>query len=225
MSERQLPTKGSGHPWQMPEKPPANAPMCVAQVNILKPWEGGVRPELSRSQFAHYLVGEGKGEDGVLPEMFTSDDDPPSAFRDAWLRRDRSVDDREPGFNGKHWPLMQAWCADVMRRELYEEPRYFRVVVSPEQRVGRQMGKSAMQVFTRSLMRGVEEDCFRQFHWAASAHFNTDHPHVHIGIRGQDKSGRPVVLRARYVKYGFEWRARTLLAEMFPAEKKVRRAG
>lgn len=223
------PAAGAGHRYTMPKAPCASAPKCVVTVNFLSHWDSNkCRPDLERAQFAHYIVGEGKGDDGTLPEMFTADDDVPSAFAAAWLRRDQSLDSSEPGFNAletspsKRWPLKQAWCADILRRDMPHEPRHFRLVVSPEELYGKQI---ELREFTRELMERVESDNFRRLYWVASEHHNTDHPHVHIGIRGLDTIGQPVHFAGPYANKGFRYRAREVLAEAFNVGKRVSRAG
>jgi hypothetical protein len=216
--------KGAGHRCVMPPEPSASAPKCTVILKFLSHWDtSGCRPDLDRTKFAHYLVGEGKGEDGVLPEMFTADDDDvPKAFRDAWLRRDRSIDDRQPGFDGKRWTLRQAWCADILRREMPGEPRHFRLVVSPESTYGKLID---LKEFGRELLERVEVDNFRKLNWVASAHFNTPRPHLHFGIRGLDTEGKEVHFPSGYVRVGFKHRAREILHEAFGQKKRVSHAG
>jgi type IV secretory pathway VirD2 relaxase len=109
-----------------------------------------------------------------------------------------------------------------MRREMVDEPRHYRLIVSPEDPCGRQID---MQEFAREFMSRVEADYSRQFHWVASAHYNTDHPHLHIGIRGMDTKMEPVLFHEPYQKNGFKRRAREILYERLGSAKELRRAG
>lgn len=215
--------------YTMPRRPADSVPQCHANVAFLQhALDGGkLRSDLQRNELAHYLVGEGKGDDGSLPPMFTREDSSPSdAFASAWLRRDKSVDGARPGFDGKRWPLHQAWCADILCRDMPGELRHFRLMASPESHVGSSVD---MQRFARELMQRVDDDLRRVTFWTASAHYNTDNPHVHIGVRGVDANGREVYFPGPYADRGFEYRARqvlgALMAEQANPGKQVLRAG
>lgn len=217
---------GAGGRWRMPPEPAANSPRAICRLSILQHTGGqGLRHDLSRIEFADYLVGEGKGSDGKLPSMFPPTDDVPKDFKTKWMLRDKSVDVEQIGFDGKRWPLQQAWCVDVMRRPLVDEPRHFRLMVAPEPKAGTQLSPDDMRDFGRELMNRVSDDIGRQILWVGAAHFNTDEPHLHFGIRGMDELAEPVYFHQRYIKRGFEWRARELLAETVGSRKEVRRAG
>jgi type IV secretory pathway VirD2 relaxase len=43
-----------------------------------------------------------------------------------------------------------------------------------------------LQQHTRELMKRMERDLRTRLEWIAAIHHNTDHPHVHIAIRGMD---------------------------------------
>lgn len=209
----------------MAPKPAAGSPSCIAKLNfIAHSGESKMcRDDLNRVGFAQYLIGEGKGEDGTLPTMFTAaDHDPPKAFRDAWLRRDRSIDPEQIGWDGQRWPIQQAWCAEILRQRLVDEPRHYRLMVSPAEKWGKQVD---MQEFAQRLMTHVETDLRRRFYWVASAHYNTDRPHIHVGIRGMDREHAPVFFPKPYVKSGIMWRGQAVLAEMIAEQKAVKRAG
>lgn len=213
-----LPTPASK--YTMPRRPADSVPKCHGNVAFLQhALDGGkLRGDLQRNELAHYLVGEGKGDDGSLPPMFTREDSPASdAFASAWLRRDKSVDATRPGFDGKRWPLNQAWCADILCRDMPGELRHFRLMASPESHVGTHVD---MQRFARELMQRVDDDLHRITLWSASAHYNTDNPHVHIGVRGVDALGREVYFPGPYAQRGFEYRARQVLGELLAAQAK-----
>ena len=48
----------------------------------------------------------------------------------------------------------------------------------------------------------VERDLDRKLEWLAVNHFDTDHPHAHIVIRGVDRSGRELRLDRGFISYG-----------------------
>lgn len=222
------PPAGSTRAFVMPEiKIPNNAPNCIARLAFLKHADGnGLRSEMTRAEFAHYLVGEGKGEhDDHAPPMFMMDADDrnvPKAFAEKWIRRDRSLDPNQPGSDGKNWPLYQAYCVHVLREPMYGEPRHYRLMVSPEEKYGVQ---TDMPEFTRALMTRINDDMKRELIWVASAHYNTPRPHVHIGVRGMDTRAEPVYFHKQYWQEGIRDRAREILWENFGSGKGVRRAG
>jgi len=55
---------------------------------------------------------------------------------------------------------------------------------------------------TRDLVSRMENDLGTPVEWAAVAHYNTEHPHVHMAIRGIGSEGRPLLLSKDYVKQG-----------------------
>jgi hypothetical protein len=56
----------------------------------------------------------------------------------------------------------------------------------------------------------MERDLGTPLEWAAVAHYNTEHPHVHIALRGIDNEGRPLRLSQGYVKQGIREAAEDL---------------
>lgn len=77
--------------------------------------------------------------------------------------------------------------------------------ISPE--FGRDLD---LEEFTRSLIAEIERDLGYQLEWVAAVHDNTDHPHVHVGIRGVTKDGKDVALPREYIKRGLHDRATRL---------------
>ena len=51
-------------------------------------------------------------------------------------------------------------------------------------------------------MSRIETDLHTSLEWAAVAHFSTEHPHVHIALRGLDKSGEEFKLDREYPSNG-----------------------
>jgi len=99
------------------------------------------------------------------------------------------------------------------RAEAFEEPRLdenhqFRLIVSPED-----AGELDLTDYVRRLIKRVERDLGRKLEWAAANHYNTDHPHAHIIIRGVDREGREVRLDRSYISSGLRWRAQEIATE------------
>jgi type IV secretory pathway VirD2 relaxase len=81
----------------------------------------------------------------------------------------------------------------------------FRMIVSPE--FGDQLN---VERHTRELMAGMERDLHTELEWVAAAHFNTDHPHVHVAIRGKNDRGQSLHLPRPYIKSGIRQHAQEL---------------
>ena len=55
---------------------------------------------------------------------------------------------------------------------------------------------------TRELIRQIEKDLGTELEWVAAEHHNTEHPHVHVVIRGVRDSGEVLRLSREYVQQG-----------------------
>ena len=65
------------------------------------------------------------------------------------------------------------------------DPRIWKLIISPE--FGERLD---LQRLTRDVMSRMETDLHTSLDWTAVAHFNTEHPHVHVALRGLDKTAR-----------------------------------
>jgi hypothetical protein len=52
-----------------------------------------------------------------------------------------------------------------------------------------------------------------QLEWVAAVHHNTEHPHVHIALRGVDEKGIPLRLPREYIRGGLRERAEEIATE------------
>lgn len=77
------------------------------------------------------------------------------------------------------------------------DQRLWKIIISPE--FGDRLDLTRL---TRDLMSRIEHDLESDLEWVAVAHFNTEHPHVHVAMRGVSQQGRPLVLKREYVKRG-----------------------
>src|SRR5579884_1672423 len=83
--------------------------------------------------------------------------------------------------------------------------RLWKMIISPE------FGERVDLVrLTRELMTQVESDLETPLDWVAVAHFNTEHPHVHVALRGVGRDQREVRLPREYVKSGIRGAAEDL---------------
>ncbi len=84
------------------------------------------------------------------------------------------------------------------------DPRMFKLIISPE--FGERVD---LKQLTRQLMARMESDLGHPLEWAAVAHFNTEHPHVHVLLRGA-AAGRELRLNPDYIKSGIRKQAEEL---------------
>ncbi len=96
------------------------------------------------------------------------------------------------------------------RAETFNQPRpgekhQFRVIVSPDE--GSELD---LTEFVRTLMGRVERDIGRRLEWAAVNHYNTEHPHAHLVIRGVDRHGHELRFDRNYISNGIRWRAQEI---------------
>ena len=88
------------------------------------------------------------------------------------------------------------------------DERLFKIIVSPE--FGDRID---LESHTRQLMARMERDLKTDLEWVAVIHYNTEHPHVHIALRGVDQRGKSLRLPREYVKSGIRSRAEDLLTK------------
>jgi len=81
------------------------------------------------------------------------------------------------------------------------DQRLFKLILSPE--FGERM---ELDRLTRDVMAGMETDLGKELEWAAVIHRNTEHPHVHVVLRGI-AAGVPFRLPREYVQRGIRDRA------------------
>lgn len=88
-----------------------------------------------------------------------------------------------------------------------DDRHQFRLIVSPEDA----HEIENLQSYTRGLMQGVSDDLGTKLEWVAVDHYNTDHPHSHIIIRGVDDREKNLIISRNYLSYGMRKRAQELL--------------
>jgi len=79
----------------------------------------------------------------------------------------------------------------------------FRIILSPEE-----AGElEDLNSFTRDVMASAERDLGTRLDWVAVNHYDTDHPHVHVVLRGRADDGKDLVIARNYITHGFRRRA------------------
>jgi type IV secretory pathway VirD2 relaxase len=84
---------------------------------------------------------------------------------------------------------------------------HFRFIVSPDDA----LEMTDLRAFTRDLMTEMERDLGTRLDWTAVDHWNTEHPHVHILVRGKGDDGRDLVISRDYISHGLRGRAEHLV--------------
>lgn len=86
---------------------------------------------------------------------------------------------------------------------------HFRFIVSPDD-----AGEMAdLGSFTRDLVGQMEKDLASRLDWVGVDHWNTQHPHVHLIVRGVRDDGQDLVISRDYIKQGMRDRARELITQ------------
>ncbi|WP_066725655.1 relaxase/mobilization nuclease RlxS [Sphingomonas pituitosa] len=68
-----------------------------------------------------------------------------------------------------------------------------------------------LKPYVRRLMAQVEQDLGTRLDWVAVDHFNTEHPHTHIVLRGVDEAGKNLIIAREYISHGLRERASELV--------------
>ena len=77
------------------------------------------------------------------------------------------------------------------------DERMWKLIVSPE--FGDRVD---LKRLTRDLMSEMQTEIAMPIEWIAVAHYNTEHPHVHIALRGVGALGQPVRVSRDYIRGG-----------------------
>jgi type IV secretory pathway VirD2 relaxase len=86
---------------------------------------------------------------------------------------------------------------------------HFRFIVSPDDA----LEMSDLKSFTRDLVGQMEKDLGTGLDWLGVDHWNTEHPHVHLIVRGVRDDGENLVISRDYIKEGMRDRARDLITQ------------
>jgi type IV secretory pathway VirD2 relaxase len=108
----------------------------------------------------------------------------------------REGDPKAVGFDGGGESVDLAERLEGWQRA--EDDRLWKLIVSPE------FGDRAdLKRLTRDLVSRMERGLGTPLEWVAAAHYNTEHPHVHIALRGYQRrrtaaSSQPGLHQTRY---------------------------
>ena len=106
------------------------------------------------------------------------------------------MDGKAAGFDQKDESIDISAKLDGWQRA--GDERMWKFIISPE--FGEQIN---LKRLTRDLMTRVGRDLgFADLEWIAVAHYNTEHAHVHVALRGVDAKNQPLHLDREYIKAG-----------------------
>jgi type IV secretory pathway VirD2 relaxase len=97
---------------------------------------------------------------------------------------------------------------DAFAQRCEGDRHHFRFIVSPEDAAA----LDDLRATTRDLMAQVEKDLGTRLDWVAVDHWNTNHPHVHVLIRGVEDDGRDLIIDRDYITRGFRQQAEALVS-------------
>ena len=123
-----------------------------------------------------------------------------------YLRREGVTKDGAPGrmFDAQQEDADHRAFADRCE----EDRHHFRFIVSPDD--AEQL--SDLKAFTRDLMTQAERDLGTKLDWVAVDHWNTEHPHIHVIVRGVTDDGHDLVISRDYISKGLRARAAELVS-------------
>ena len=136
-----------------------------------------------------------------------------------YLKRDGITQDGSPG------KLFDAAGDDADGRAFADrcdgDRHHFRFIVSPDDATELE----SLRSFTRELMDQASRDLGTRLDWVAVDHWNTEHPHIHILVRGRADDGSDLVISRDYIGTGLRARAGDLVTrELGPrSELEIRR--
>ncbi|KAB2769874.1 DUF3363 domain-containing protein [Brucella anthropi] len=99
--------------------------------------------------------------------------------------------------------------AGAFAERCQDDRHHFRFIVSPDDAVE----MTDLKSFTRNLVGQMEKDLGTRLDWVAVDHWNTEHPHVHLIVRGVRDDGQDLVISRDYIKEGMRDRARDLITQ------------
>jgi len=104
-------------------------------------------------------------------------------------------DPRTVGFNATEESIDIAARLEGWQKT--NDERLWKLIVSPE--FGDRVD---LKRLTRDLISQMETDLGTRLEWVAAAHFNTEHPHVHVALRGVAAEARPLRLSRDFIREG-----------------------
>lgn len=96
------------------------------------------------------------------------------------------------------------------------DQRMWKLVISPEQ--GKRVNLTKL---ARKMMKQMEKDLGTKLTWVAVEHRNTEHPHVHVALRGVMENGEPLAIPPEYLKRGMRMVAEAEITRILGPRKRA----
>lgn len=123
----------------------------------------------------------------------------------AYLRREGVTKDGAAG------RMFDAECneadASALAERCQDDRHHFRFIVSPQDAER----FADLKAFARELMAQAERDLGTKLDWIGADHWNSEHPHVHIVLRGRAADSGDLVIARDYISHGLRARAAHLV--------------
>jgi hypothetical protein len=87
-----------------------------------------------------------------------------------------------------------------------QDPHQFRIVVQVPAHPALDRTR-----YIALVMAQMEQDFKRPLDWMAAHHYDTEHPHTHIVLRGRDRDGKDLYMERHYLTHGLRTRAAEVL--------------
>jgi type IV secretory pathway VirD2 relaxase len=130
----------------------------------------------------------------------------PLAAHLSYLRRDGVTRDGAPGkmFDASG----DTADASAFAERCQGDRHHFRFIVSLDDAAE----LSDLRAFTRDLMGEMARDLGTKIDWVAIDHWNTEHPHIHVLVRGRAEERGDLVISRDYISRGLRARAAQLVS-------------
>ncbi|BAI96837.1 type VI secretion protein [Sphingobium sp. TA15] len=125
----------------------------------------------------------------------------------SYLRREGVTRDGEKAL--LFGPETENADAGAFAERCSDDRHHFRFIVSPDDA----LEMADLKSFTRDLAAQMEKDLGTRLDWVAVDHWNTEHPHIHLIVRGVRDDGQDLVIARDYIKEGMRDRARDLITQ------------
>jgi type IV secretory pathway VirD2 relaxase len=115
-----------------------------------------------------------------------------------YIARESATHERGPknvGFDGSRESIDIAARLEAWQKA--SDERFWKMIVSPEFGDRADLKRLACDLISR-----MEKDIGSPLEWVGVAHYNTEHPHLHLALRGVGAVGQPIRLSRDYVKKG-----------------------
>jgi type IV secretory pathway VirD2 relaxase len=122
-----------------------------------------------------------------------------------YLQREHAQNIGEKGFGFNEKSNSVDLKTTLRQWQNENDEHVFKLIISPEN--GHQLD---LKQHATDLMKQVEKDLKTKLEWAAIDHHNTDHPHLHVLIRGVNSRGNTLTIEPHYLTSGLRHRSEEL---------------